>query len=156
MDMQSPSHLVFLHPPAAPSLLLCYSLTSFYLFSPFLILPPSPPHTRTQPHLYTHYTLHTNTHSLTHTDTVQSSTPHAASNFLKAINPAVKKYSISTAPCCVASPGPGSAVPYHNQFHKLNRGVRCCMKVRQPTLTAFWAWSTYPPHHVQTSCQAKP
>ena len=66
---------------------------------------------------------HTHTHTHTHTlaDTVQSSTPHAASNFSKkAINPGVKKYSISTAPCCVPSPGPGSAMPYHNQFHKLN------------------------------------
>lgn len=140
------------------SLLLTFFL-SFYLPFPPLLLT----HTCTQPHLYNtfplNHTAHRNaqhTHAHTRTDTVQSSTPHAARNFLKAMNPGVKKYSISTAPCCVPSPGPGSAMPYHNQFHKLNWGVRCCMKVRQPTLTAIWAWSTYPPHHVQASCQAKP
>lgn len=100
-------------------------------------------HTCTQPYLcYTNsfplnYTTYTHRRVHAQTDTVQSSTPHAASNFLKAINPGVKKYSISTASCCVQSPGPGSAMPYHNQFHKLNGGGRCCMKVRQPTLTAI-------------------
>lgn len=143
-------------------LVLSSLLVSFDFFSLFLLLTFLPlihTHTCTQPHIFylfpLDYTTYTSrrTHTHAHTDTVQSSTPHAVRNFLKAINPGVKKYSISTASCCVPSPGPGSAMPYHNQFHKLNWGARCCMKVRQPTLTAIWAWSTYPPHHVRASCQ---
>ena len=71
----------------------------------------------TQAHLCcTHTDPPTPTHTHTHTQTVQSSTPHVENNFIKVINPGVKKYSISTAPCCV---------PCHGLGHITINSIRC-------------------------------
>lgn len=106
------------------------SFFSFYV--PSCLFLSSFHHTCIQTQFCNTFPLHcTHIHTIicTHARTVRSLAPHAANNFLKAINPGMTKYPISTAPYCAPSPDLASAKPYRNQLHKLNCSVRRREKV---------------------------